>query len=60
MRLIGAVFFGDYMLVHRKHDLKLYLGFHLVPFFLTKKRFVWKVYFVKVCPLYFFLGYDTL
>ena len=35
---IGLFFFlGDYMLVHRKHDLKLYLGFRPVPFF--KKAF---------------------
>ena len=40
------------MLVHRKHDAKLYLGFRLVPF--LKKRFVWKVDFVKVSPLNFF------
>ena len=38
------------MLVHRKHDSKLYLGFRLV-FFFFKKRFVWKVDFVKVGPL---------
>ena len=42
-------FLGDYMLVHPKHDLKLYLGFRPVPF--LKKRFVWKVNFVKVGPL---------
>ena len=50
MRLIGAVFFlGEYMLVHRKNDLKLCLGFRSVLF--AKKRFVWKVDFVKVGPL---------
>ena len=50
MRLIGAVFFGEYMLVHRKDDLKLCLGSRSVPF--LKKRFVLKVDFVKVGPLW--------
>ena len=49
LRLIGAVFFGEYMLVHRKDDLKLCLSFRSVPF--SKKLFVWKVDFVKVGPL---------
>ena len=49
IRLTGAVFLVDYMLVHRKHDSKLYLGFRPMPFF--KKRFVCKVDFVKVSPL---------
>ena len=30
--LIGAVFFGYYMLLHQKHDSKLYLGNRLVLF----------------------------
>ena len=33
---IGAVFLGDYTLVHRKHDSKLYLGFRPVRFLLKK------------------------
>ena len=37
------------MLIHRTHDSKLSLGFRPVPF--LKKRFVWKVDFVKVGPL---------
>ena len=37
------------MVVHRKDDLKLYLGFRSEPF--SKKRFVWKVDFLKVGPL---------
>ena len=34
---IGLFILGDNMLVHRKHDLKLYLGFRPVSFF--KKAF---------------------
>ena len=33
IRLIRAVLLGDYMLVHQKHDSKLYLGFRPVLFF---------------------------
>ena len=38
------------MLVHRKHDSKLFLGFRQVPF-KKKKPFFWKVDCVNVGPL---------
>ena len=49
IRLVGLFFLGDYMLVHRKHDSELYLGFRPVPFFFFFFFFFFLKRFVFVC-----------